>query len=41
MMANYIIKNQLDKPDSLKEFNESGYRFSNSASDNANYIFSK
>jgi uncharacterized protein len=39
LMANYIIKNQIDNALSLKKFKESGYAFEPSLSDEAHYVF--
>jgi cytoplasmic iron level regulating protein YaaA (DUF328/UPF0246 family) len=39
MMANYIIKNQIDNSAALKKFKESGYGFEPSLSDENHYVF--
>lgn len=39
MMADYIIKNRINTPQALKNFNQANYIFNPEASDNDNYIF--
>jgi cytoplasmic iron level regulating protein YaaA (DUF328/UPF0246 family) len=39
LMANYIIKNQIDNAETLKKFKESGYGFEPSLSDETRYVF--
>jgi cytoplasmic iron level regulating protein YaaA (DUF328/UPF0246 family) len=40
-MASFIIKNRIDGPQGIKDFNESGYKFAPRLSDDANYIFTR
>ncbi len=39
MMARYMIQGRIEKPEGLKKFKESGYKFIDSLSDDQNYIF--
>ena len=39
LMANYIILHRIDNPESLKEFNLSGYKFSAADSSEFEYVF--
>ena len=41
MMANFIIKNQITKPEDLKKFNDKNYKFREDLSDKNNFIFVK
>lgn len=41
MLADYIITNQLDKPEDIKSFNRSGYKFNKTLSDLNNFYFTK
>lgn len=41
MLADYIIRNQLDHPDDIKTFNKSDYKFSKALSDSNNFYFTK
>lgn len=41
MMINFIIKNYIDNPESLKNFDYAGYQFIDSISDQNNYYFIK
>ena len=41
MLADYIIKNQLDHPDDVKTFNKSDYKFNKTLSDSNNFYFTK
>ena len=40
-MASFIINNQINKIDQLKEFNEMGYSFNKIQSDNQHFIFTR
>ena len=40
-MASFIINNQINKIDQLKEFNEIGYSFNKIQSDNQHFIFTR
>lgn len=39
IMANFIIKNRIDDPKKLQFFQEQGYNFDSTASDDQNYLF--
>jgi len=39
MMANFVIKNGIDKPDGIKSFNEAGYGFQPSLSGDKEWVF--
>ena len=39
MMANYIVRERIDKLDDLKDFNQEGYRFSAEDSSASTYLF--
>ena len=39
MMARYMIENQIDQPDGLKDFNVAGYRYSPEFSEGNNWVF--
>lgn len=39
MMADYIVRERIDKPDDLKAFNQEGYQFSVEDSSASNYLF--
>lgn len=41
MLADYIIRNQLDHPEDIKSFNKSDYKFNKSLSDSNNFYFTK
>jgi cytoplasmic iron level regulating protein YaaA (DUF328/UPF0246 family) len=41
MMARYIIKNQITKPEEIKKFKESGYKFNKDMSDDKCYSFTR
>lgn len=41
MLADYIIRNQLDHPNDIKTFNKSGYKFNKIISDSNNFYFAK
>ncbi len=41
LMANFIIKNKLIKPEQLKSFRENGYNFNQSLSNESEYIFTR
>ncbi len=41
MLADYIIRNQLDHPDDIKTFNKSDYKFNKTISDSNNFYFTK
>jgi len=41
LMINYIIKNRIDDPKDLKDFESSGYKFRESLSDKDNWIFTR
>lgn len=41
MLADYIIRNQLDHPDDIKTFNKLDYKFNKSLSDSNNFYFTK
>lgn len=40
-MINFVVKNKIDKISDLKEFNELGYKFEKSLSENYEYVFVK
>ncbi|MEZ5690410.1 MAG: peroxide stress protein YaaA [Rickettsiales bacterium] len=40
-MANFIIRNHLEKPEELLRFNDDGYKFSDRLSDEHNYVFTR
>ena len=40
-MAKFIIENQLDNIEDLKNFNEMNYKFSNDMSNQTNFVFIK
>jgi cytoplasmic iron level regulating protein YaaA (DUF328/UPF0246 family) len=39
MMADYILRNRIEKPDEIKKFREGGYRFSRELSDDKQWTF--
>ena len=39
MMADYILRNRIEKADDIKKFNAGGYRFSRELSDDAQWTF--
>ena len=39
VMTNFIIKEKITNPESLKAFEENGYRFNNSLSSSREYVF--
>ena len=41
MLADYIIRNQLDHPDDIKTFNKSDYQFNRAISDSNNFYFTR
>ncbi len=41
LMANFIIKNKITKPELLKSFNESSYKFNQSYSNDNQYVFTR
>jgi cytoplasmic iron level regulating protein YaaA (DUF328/UPF0246 family) len=41
MMTNFIIKNHIDKPESLKDFDEEGYVFQPSLSNSSQWLFTR
>lgn len=41
MLADYIVRNQLDHPEDIKSFNKSDYKFNKSLSDSNNFYFTK
>ena len=41
VMANYIIKNRITEPELMKSFNENGYVFDPSLSDESNWVFTR
>ncbi|TNE36578.1 MAG: peroxide stress protein YaaA [Alphaproteobacteria bacterium] len=41
MMARYMIRNRIDRPEGLKEFTEAGYGFQAAQSNDAEYIFTR
>ncbi|MEM6338626.1 MAG: YaaA family protein [Pseudomonadota bacterium] len=41
MLADYIIRNQIDHPDNIKTFNKSDYQFNRALSDSNNFYFTK
>jgi len=41
LMSRYIIKNKLNDPEALKEFDEEGYRFSSKLSKGNNWVFTR
>ena len=41
LMTRFIIDNRISEPEDLKGFNEDGYRFQESFSDNTNWVFTR
>lgn len=41
MMADYILRNRIEKPEDIKKFREGGYRFSKSLSDDRQWTFER
>lgn len=41
LMVNYMIKNRLTKPESLKDFNIEGYQFRQDMSDESTWVFTR
>ena len=41
MMADYIIRNRIEKPEDLKQFKLSGYKFNKSLSDDKQWTFER
>lgn len=41
LMSRYIIDNEIDNSDGLKTFNNEGYSYDESLSDNLNYVFTR
>ncbi|MBL4761941.1 MAG: peroxide stress protein YaaA [Gammaproteobacteria bacterium] len=41
LMSRYIIKNQLKNPETLKAFNEEGYKFNKTLSEENNWVFTR
>lgn len=41
LMTRFIIKNQISDPEEIKFFNENGYRFQTSLSDDDNWVFTR
>ena len=41
MMSGFAIRNRITEPDKLKEFNGGGYRFTESLSDELNWVFTR
>jgi hypothetical protein len=41
LMANYIIKNKINAPKSLKNFNQEGYKFNEELTDKATWVFTR
>ena len=41
MMADYIIRNRIEKPADLKKFKEGGYKFSRALSDDTQWTFER
>lgn len=39
MMARYMIQSRMEAPDDLKDFNEDGYNYTESLSNDQNYVF--
>jgi hypothetical protein len=39
MMANYMIKNRIETPEGLKDFDMDGYKFQPKGSDENSYLF--
>ncbi|MGB5276525.1 MAG: peroxide stress protein YaaA [Gammaproteobacteria bacterium] len=39
MMADYILRNRIEKPEQIKKFNQGGYRFSRELSDDKQWTF--
>ncbi len=40
-MASYIVKNRIDKPDAIKDFDVDGYRFNPDLSQDTNWVFTR
>ncbi len=40
-MVNYMIKNRLTEPESLKDFNVEGYQFRQAMSDDLTWVFTR
>lgn len=41
MMADYILRNRIEKPEDIKKFRQAGYRFSRGDSDSSQYTFTR
>lgn len=41
MMARYIIKNRINNPEKIKDFNESGYKFNKKLSNEKEWVFTR
>ena len=41
MMADYILRNRIEKPEDIKKFNAGGYRFSKELSDDSQWTFER
>jgi len=41
LMVNYIIRNRLNEPEALQEFNDEGYQFSSEVSDSSTWVFTR
>ena len=41
MMADYILRNRIEKPEDIKKFNAGGYRFSKELSDDTQWTFER
>jgi hypothetical protein len=41
LMVNYMIKNRLTEPESLKDFNIEGYQFRQDMSDELTWVFTR
>ncbi|HIF46780.1 peroxide stress protein YaaA, partial [Candidatus Thioglobus sp.] len=41
LMVNYMIKNRLTEPESLKDFNVEGYQFRQAMSDDLTWVFTR
>ncbi len=41
MMADYILRNRIEKPEDIKQFNQGGYRFSKQLSDDGQWTFER
>jgi cytoplasmic iron level regulating protein YaaA (DUF328/UPF0246 family) len=39
MMADYILRNRIEKPEAIKKFNQGGYQFAKALSDEKQWTF--